>query len=91
MANQMTEFKATANAHMRAALEAGGKWVCDCEACHQIRALTGMEKTLEVRPLVREIEDIEHRLDGLQDDPEKRRLLERYLKLYDELADVMAK
>jgi hypothetical protein len=91
MANQMGQFKATANAHMRFAMEAGRKWVCDCEACHQIRSLMGMEKTLEVRPLVREIRDIEKRLPGLPDDREKRTLLERYLKLYDELADVMAK
>ncbi len=91
MANQMSEFKATANAHMRSALEAGKKWVCDCKACHQIRSLTGMEKTLEVRPLVREIEEVEHQLHGSQDGPEQRALLERYLKLYDELADVMAR
>ncbi len=91
MANQMTEFKAAAQAHMRDAFEAGGKWVCGCEACRQIRSLTGMDKTLELRPLVREIEDIENRLQGSQDGPEQRVLLERYLKLYDELADVMVR
>jgi len=51
----------------------------------------GMEKALDVRPLVREIREIEDQLHGLLDDPEKRRLLERYFKLHDELADVLAK
>ena len=49
MINQMDQFKATANAHMRRDMEAGWKWVCQCEACKQIRSLIGMEKTLEVR------------------------------------------
>jgi hypothetical protein len=87
----MSEFKVTANAHMRRDMEAGKKWACECEACHQIRSLIGMEKTLEVRPLVRAIEEIEERLHRSPDNAEKRALLERYLKLYDELADVMAK
>ena len=91
MAHQMSQFKATANAHMRRDMEAGGKWVCGCEACHEIRSLIGMDKALDVRPLVREIREIEEQLHGLPDDPEKRRLLERYFKLHDELAEVLAK
>jgi hypothetical protein len=91
MANQMSEFKATANAHMRRAIEAREKWVCDCEPCHQIRSLIGLEKALDVRSLVREIRDIENRIHGMQDGPEKQTLLDRYFKLCDELADVMAK
>jgi hypothetical protein len=91
MANQMSQFKATANAHMRSAMEGGAKWDCECEACHEIRSLIGMEKTLDVRPLVRAIREIEDRLHNTPDDPERRRLLERYFKLYDQLADVMAK
>jgi hypothetical protein len=91
MANQMGEFKATANAHMRRDMEAGWKWVCQCEACKQIRSLVGMEKTLEVRQRVRELEEIEERLGALPEGPTKRDLGERYLKLYDQLADEMAK
>ena len=87
----MSQFHETANAHMRSDMEAGGKWVCDCEACRQMRSLIGMEKTLDVRPLVREISEIEEQLRGTLDDPERRTLLDRYFKLCDELADVMAK
>jgi hypothetical protein len=91
MAHQMSQFKATADAHMRRDLEAGGKWVCGCEPCQQIRSLIGMEKALDVRPLVREIRELEERLQGSLEDSEKRRLLQQYLKLYDKLAAVMAK
>jgi hypothetical protein len=91
MAHEMSQLRATANEHLRRDTDAGGKWVCSCQACHQIRSLVGMEKTLEVRPLVREIEEIEQQLVGLQDGPEKRSVLNRYFKLYDQLADLMAK
>ena len=91
MTNQMSQFKETANAHMRAAIESGGKWVCDCEPCQQIRSLVGLEKTLNVRPLVREIQEVESRLDGLLEGPEKRALRQQYLRLCDELADVVAR
>jgi hypothetical protein len=87
----MGQFKATANAHMRCDLEAGGKWVCQCEACKEIRSLVGMEKTLEVRHLVREVTEIESRLDGLADGPGKQTLMDRLLRFYDRLADEMAK
>jgi hypothetical protein len=91
MSTQMSLFKATANAHMRRDMEAGWKWVCQCEACQQIRSLIGMEKTLEVRQRVRELEEIEDRLSGLPEGSMRRTLLERYLQLYDQLADEMAK
>jgi hypothetical protein len=91
MAHQMSQFRETANAHMRSAFELGKKWVCDCEACSQIRSLMGMEKTLEVRPLVREINEIEDQLVATADKAEKAVLLSRFQKLYDQLADVMAK
>jgi hypothetical protein len=91
MINQMGQFKTTANAHMRRDMEAGWKWVCECEACKQIRSLIGMEKTLEVRQRVRELEEIEERLNELPDGSMKQNLLEDYLKLYDQLADEMAK
>ncbi len=91
MAHEMSQFRATANTHMRRDMEAGGKWVCGCEACREIRSLMGMEKALDVWPLVREIREIEDQLHGLLDGPEKRRLLERYFKLHDELAEVLVK
>ena len=91
MTNQMSQFKETANDHMRRDMESGWKWVCECEACKQIRSLVGMQKTLEVRQRVREIEEIEDRLEGLPDGPAKQNLRERYLQVYDQLADEMAK
>jgi hypothetical protein len=89
--NQMGQFKATANAHMRRDMETEWKWICQCEACKQIRSLIGMEKTLEVRQRVRELEEIEEHLGGLADGPVKQNLREHYLQLYDQLADEMAK
>jgi hypothetical protein len=86
----MSQFKATANAHIRRDMEAGGRWACECQACQEIRSLVGMDKTLEVRNLVRELTEIEARLDGLPDGPAKRSLMESYLKVYDRLADKMA-
>jgi uncharacterized protein YbaP (TraB family) len=91
VANQMEQFKATANAHIRRDMEAGWKWVCQCEACKEIRSLVGMEKTLDVRQRVRELEEIEAQLDVLEDGPMKQNLRQRYLKLYDQLANEMAK
>jgi hypothetical protein len=91
MASQMSQFRETANAHMRQEMNTGGKWLCDCEACHEIRSLIGMEKTLDVRPMVREIRDIENQLNETMDGSQRNALLERYFKLYDKLAEVMAK
>jgi hypothetical protein len=91
MAHEMSQLRATANEHLRRDTEAGGKWLCTCQACQQIRSLVGMEKTLEVRPLVREIQEIEEQLTRLQDGPDRRSVLNRYFKLYDQLAEVMAK
>jgi hypothetical protein len=91
MTDTMSQFKVTANSHMRRDIQAGGKWVCMCEACQGIRSLVGLEKMLGVRPLVRELEATADRLQTLPDGPEKRSLLEHYLKLHDNLADEMAK
>jgi hypothetical protein len=86
----MKEIKATASAHMRRDLEAGNKWTCRCEACASFRSLVGVEKVLDVRPLVRAIEQTEAQLDGLPPGPARQRLLEQCLGLYDKLAEVMA-
>jgi hypothetical protein len=86
----MKEIKAVAGAHMRRDLEAGDKWTCQCTACASFRSLVGVEKVLDVRPLVRAIEQTEDQLHGLPPGPERQRLLEQYLGLYDKLAEVMA-
>jgi hypothetical protein len=86
----MKDIKATASDHMRRDLEAGNKWTCQCEACANFRSLVGVEKVLDVRPLVRAIEQTEADLDALPPGPERQRLLEQYLRLYDELAELMA-
>jgi hypothetical protein len=91
MAHAMSQFKATANSHMRRDMEAGGKWVCACEACEGIRSLVGMEKVLAIRPLVRVLQETEERLDELPDAEERRALVEQYLKLHDQLADELAR
>ena len=86
----MKQIKETATAHMRRDLEVGSKWTCQCEACVNFRSLVGMEKTLEVRPLVRAIEQVSAQLDGLPPGPERQRLLDQYLGLHDKLAEVIA-
>jgi hypothetical protein len=72
-------------------MEAGRKWVCECQDCHEIRALIGVEKTLDVRPLVRRILRLEEQLEGMPDGPDMQAVLDEYLKAYDELAQVMAR
>ena len=47
MSTLMSQFKSTANAHMRQEMERG-EWVCECEACHAIRSLVGLAKMLAV-------------------------------------------
>ena len=86
----MTDIKATASAHMRRDLEDGSKWTCACEACVHLRALVGMEKMLDVRPLARAIEQTSTRLEGMPPGPERQRLLDECLGLHDRLAAVMA-
>ena len=44
MDHNMNQMKATANAHMRRDMEAGRKWVCGCEECHEIRSPIRMKK-----------------------------------------------
>ncbi len=90
MAHEMTKIKETANAHMRRDLAAGGKWACVCEACSGMRSLTGMDKVMEVRPLVRDIQAVEDQLQGLPEGAERDAVLEKYYALHDQLAEVMA-
>jgi hypothetical protein len=89
--HNMNEMRATANAHLRRDMEAGRKWVCECQDCHEIRALIGVEKTLDVRPLVRRILRLEEQLEQMPDGPDMQVVLAEYLKAYDELAEVMAR
>jgi hypothetical protein len=86
MAIEMSQFKATANAHMR---RDGDNWKCTCEACDAIRQLLGVDKVLAVRPLVREIQLTEDRMLDLPDGAEKTALREQFQKLHDQLAAVM--
>jgi hypothetical protein len=91
MANEMSQFKATADAHMQRDLAAVGKWVCTCEACNGIRSLEGIDKMFVVRPLVRQIEETEDRLEQMPEGKEKQGLVELYHNLQDKLADEMSK
>ena len=90
MAHEMSQFRATANAHMRRDLEVGATWSCQCEACGHFRSLVGVEKVLDVRPLVRSIEQMSAQLDGLPPGPERQVLLEQCFRLHDQLAEVIA-
>jgi hypothetical protein len=89
--HNMNEMRATANDHLRRDMEAGRKWVCECQDCREIRALIGVEKTLDVRPLVRKILRLEEQLEQMPDGPDMQVVLDEYLKAYDELAEVMAR
>jgi cytochrome c553 len=91
MENLMSEFKATANAHMGRDVDAQGQWVCTCEACHAIRSLVGIEKTLHVRDLVRQVLEVEEQLKTPTNDAKGRRLMERYWQLYDQLGDEVSR
>src|SRR5262245_35406851 len=86
-----SQMKATVRAHMQRDLDAGRKWDCLCEACREMRSLTGMDKLLRVWPLVREIQKVEDQLQGLPDGPDRVSLQQQYLALHDQLADAMAR
>src|SRR5262249_32269742 len=85
------QIKETSQAHMRRDLDSGGEWVCSCEACLGSRSLTGIEKVLDIRPLIREIEQIEDQLPDLPPGPERDAARVRYETLHDALAEVMAR
>jgi hypothetical protein len=87
----MTEFKATASEHLSRDLEAGGTWVCACEACTHMRSLSGVQKMIAVRPLVRAIEQTAALLEGMPPSPDRERVLRQHLELHDQLAAVMVR
>lgn len=91
MESQMSQFKVTANAHMRRDMDSRWKWVCTCDACQAIRSLVGMEKSLGVRELVRRVLDVEEQLAAEPDAAQKGRLMDEYCRLYDKLGDEMSK
>jgi hypothetical protein len=91
MSNEMSQRKATAEAHMQRDLDSGGKWVCDCEVCRGIRSLAGVQKMLAVRPLLRELLNTGERLEHVPEGQEKQGLVELYHNLHDKLANEMAK
>jgi hypothetical protein len=85
----MKEIKATASEHLKRDLEDGGKWVCTCDACVHMRSLIGVQKMLDVRPLVRALEQTGAELEGLAPGPDRDRVLKQYLELHDKLAAVI--
>ncbi len=89
--HNMSEMRVTANAHLKRDMDAGGRWVCQCQDCKEVRSLIGVEKTLDVRPLVRRILRLEEQLEELPDGPDRQLLADEYLKAYDELAEVMSR
>ncbi|HEY2881941.1 MAG TPA: hypothetical protein VGJ15_05895 [Pirellulales bacterium] len=91
MGSDMRQMRETANAHMRQDIQSGWKWVCECDDCREIRSLIGVDKTLEVRELVRRIDHLETSMQRLPEGPDMDGVKAQYLKLHDELAAVMAK
>lgn len=87
----MNQIKATANEHLNRDLDAGGQWVCGCEACTHMRSLSGVQKMIAVRPLVRQLERTAAELEGMPTGPDRERVLKQYLELHDQLAAVMVK
>jgi hypothetical protein len=90
MSSEMSQRKATAEAHMQRDLDSVGKWVCACEACQGIRSLAGVGKMLAVRPLLRELLETQDQLSQVPEGPERQGLVELYHNLHDRLADKMA-
>jgi hypothetical protein len=50
-----------------------------------------MEKLLDVRPLVREINDIEDQMQAAPAGPELQLYMQRYEAIHDKLAEMMAR
>lgn len=86
----MNEIRDTAYAHLQRDMQAGRKWRCVCDACREMRSLVGIDKLLHVRPLVREIEQLEEQMTVMPEGPQLEACKQRYLEVYDELARTMA-
>jgi hypothetical protein len=90
MNSTMRELQELARKHMADDVTAGGTWRCTCGACREMRALVGMDKLLEVWPLVRAITQIEEELEQLPDGAAKDARRAQFNELYDRLAVAMA-
>ncbi|HZZ82736.1 MAG TPA: hypothetical protein VFE62_29830 [Gemmataceae bacterium] len=56
-----------------------------------MRSLIGMEKVFQVRPLVRDIREVEEQMGNAKNRVELQGLMNQYMALHDQLADIMAK
>ena len=63
----------------------------ECEACHQMRSLVGMDKMLEIWPLVKQVREAQDQVEQIPDGAEKQGVVELYHNLTDQLANKMAK
>lgn len=86
----MSKIRATAEAHIERDQAMGRRWSCECDDCREFRSLVGVDKLLEVRPLVREIDALEDRLREA-DGTAAVEILQEHSAAYDKLADTMAK
>ena len=91
MADETTSFKEIAHAHLHRDLQASNEWTCACEACGHMRSLVGMEKMLEIWPLVKQVREVQDRIENAHDGAEKEGVVELYHNLSDRLADKMGK
>jgi hypothetical protein len=87
----MRELRETATLHMARDMNAARKWICTCDACHEIRALMGMDKLLGIWPLVRALERLHDEMEQMPDGPQKQSRRAEWEKLYDQLAAEMAR
>jgi hypothetical protein len=69
--DEISDVEATANSHMRRDIEQSGKWLCECNACRHILSLIGVDKTLDIWPLIRAIAQNNQRCECVADGPEK--------------------
>jgi hypothetical protein len=90
MNHEPTSFKEIAHAHLSRDLEQSKEWTCTCEACHNMRSLVGMEKMLELWPLVNRVREVQDQVEKAPEGQEKQGVVELYHNLSDKLANKMA-
>jgi hypothetical protein len=90
MALEPTSFNEIAHAHLQRDLGETKTWTCECEACRHMRSLVGMEKMLEIWPLVNQVSEAQHQIERTPDGAEKEGVVELYHNLSDQLATKMA-